>query len=174
MYLSICTYSIRHIMISEQKWLVVNIINEVLVLDLQEQQRPCFPNPINIFRQRFTVRRFTEVLQSPHMLPVILYILQNRESEKDKDNSERMRGRQLWGLDRDNTTMTTVMKNTTANYIKGILESCWDNAELERKGICFEKCWICIFTNLDVMQNKSGTRPLVQPKLHLKLVEDSI
>ncbi len=109
------------------------------------------------------------MLQSPHMLPVILYILQNRESEKDKDNSERMRGRQLWGLDRDNTTMTTVMKNTTANYIKGILESCWDNAELERKGICFEKCWICIFTNLDVMQNKSRHQTTSAAKTAFKI-----
>lgn len=38
-----------------------------------------------------TICRFTKVLQSPHMLPIILHILQDRESEKDKDNSERMR-----------------------------------------------------------------------------------
>lgn len=51
--------------------------------------------------------RFTKVLQSPHMLPIILYILQDKENEKDKDNGERIGIR----LDNDNAT---VMKNITA------------------------------------------------------------
>lgn len=142
MYLSICTYSIRHKMISEQKWLVVNIINEVLVLDLQEQQRPCFPNPIDIFRQRLQYAGLLKCFSLHTCCPSSFTFCKTERVKKDK--SERMRGRQLWGLDRDNTTMTTVIKNTTANYIKGILQSCWDNAKLERKGIRFEKCWICV------------------------------
>lgn len=93
---------------------------------------------------------------------------------KNKDTSKRIRGRQLWGLDNDNTTMTTVMKNITANYINSVLESCWENAKVEKKGICLEKCQICIVKNLDDTQNKSDNRPLMQLSKHLKLVEVSI